>query len=199
MHTDAGGELFFYAMAFVTGSSLLLSVLRPNIFLAMVGVFSFYLIATGYRALFLKRLHEGQKPGRYDIILQSLAGVFNGGLFIWGLVHILLGQRSTAAIIFLVFGSIGSFLVWRNVQRFYKRTHDKNEWLYAHMSGFIGGYIATLSAFSVTNMEFIKPNWLQWLWPTIIGVPLIVIWTGYYKKRLSKRRRARDILEVRSK
>ncbi|MCB0771602.1 MAG: hypothetical protein KDC00_14475, partial [Flavobacteriales bacterium] len=99
--------------------------------------------------------------------------------------------------LFLVFGTIGSLMVWRNMQRFYKRSHDKHEWLYAHMAGFLGGYIATVSAFSVVNMEFITPAWMQWLWPTFIGVPVIVLWSRYYKKRLTRGRRARNVFDVR--
>ncbi|MEZ4740495.1 MAG: hypothetical protein R2818_14325 [Flavobacteriales bacterium] len=87
-------------------------------------------------------------------------------------------------------------MVWRNMQRFYKRSHDKHEWLFDHMTGFLGGYIATVSAFSAVNMEFITPVWLQELYFTIMGVPLIVLWTRYYKKRLTRGRRARDVFDV---
>lgn len=88
-------------------------------------------------------------------------------------------------------------MVWRNMQRFYKRSHEKHEWLFAHMTGFLGGYIATVSAFSAVNMEFIKPVWLQWLWPTILGAPLIALWSSYYRKKFTRGRRARDVVEVR--
>jgi hypothetical protein len=48
-------------------------------------------------------------------------------------------------------------------------------------------------------MGFIKPVWLQWLWPTIMGAPLIFIWVRYYKKKFTRGRRARDVMEVRIK
>lgn len=191
------GKLFFYAMAVVAFTAIVMGIMHPNVFLAMVAVFSFHMIASGYRALHLKRLHEGQRPGKLDLILQGSAGVINGGLFIWGLTNYLLGHRGTTTILFLVFGTIGSLMVWRNIQRFYKRSHDKHEWLYAHMAGFLGGYIATVSAFSVVNMEFITPAWMQWLWPTFVGVPVIVLWSRYYKKRLTRGRRARNVFDVR--
>lgn len=191
------GKVFFQAMTIVVITAVIIGILRPNIFLALVAVFSFHMIASGYRALFHKRLHEGQKAGALDIILQGSAGVINGGLFIWGFTHLMLGHRGSGEILFLVFGAIGSMMVWRNMQRFYKRSHEKNEWLYAHMTGFLGGYIATVSAFSAVNMEFIRPVWLQWLWPTILGSPLIYFWVGYYRKKFTRGRRARDIVEVR--
>ena len=191
------GKVFFYAMAIVTVTAIIIGIIRPNIFLALVAVFSFHMIASGYRALYHKKLHEGQKPGQLDIILQASAGVINGGLFIWGLTHMMLGHRGPSTILFLVFGMIGSLMVWRNLQRFYKRSHEKHEWLFAHMTGFLGGYIATVSAFSAVNMEFIRPVWLQWLWPTILGAPLIALWSNYYRKKFAKGRRARDVVEVR--
>jgi len=194
------GKVFFYAMAVVTVTAIVIGVLRPNIFLAMVAVFSFHMIASGYRALYQKKLHEGQKPARWDLIVQGIAAVINGGLFIWGLVLLMLGHRDTLTILFLVFGLIGSLMVWRNLQRFYKRSHDKNEWFFAHMTGFLGGYIATVSAFSAVNFQQWfpgLPGWIAWLWPTILGTPMIVLWSSYYRKKFTKGRRARDVVEVR--
>jgi len=193
------GKIYFYAMAVVALTALVLAVYGLNLFLGVLALFSFHLVASGYRALYHKRVHEGQKPQQADLLLQGGAGVVNGGLFIWGVVHLLLGHRGAMPMLFIVFGAIGGFMVWRNVQRFYKRSIDKHEWLFAHMSGFLGGYIATLSAFSVTNMDFIRPPWLQWLWPTFVGVPLIILWTRYYKQRLTKGRRARNIMDIRIK
>lgn len=193
------GKVFFYAMAVVASTAIIIGILRPNVLLALVAVMSFHMVASGYRALYHKRVHEGQRAGRWDLILQGGAGAVNGGLFIWGFTKLVLGHRDNGSILFLVFGLIGSLFVWRNMQRFYKRSHDKHEWLFAHMTGFLGGYIATISAFSAVNMGFIKPVWLQWLWPTIMGAPLIFIWVRYYKKKFTRGRRARDVMEVRIK
>jgi len=191
------GKIFFYAMAVVATTAVVIGIIRPNIFLALVAVFSFHMVASGYRALFHKRLHEGQKPGTMDLLLQGTAGFINGGLLVWGITNFMLGNRSSSTIIFIAFGMIGSLMVWRNLQRFYKRSHDKHEWLYDHMTGFLGGYIATVSAFSAVNMEFIKPVWLQWLWPTLLGSPLITYWIRHYRAKLSRGRRAKDVVEVR--
>lgn len=191
------GKLFFYAMAVVAVTAIVVGIARVNIFLALVAVFSFHMIASGYRALYLKRLHEGQRLGRLDYIIQGSAAVVNGGLFIWGFIKMVMGHRDSGTIIFLAFGTIGLFMVFLNIQRFYKRSHDKREWLYAHMSGFLGGYIATVSAFSAVNLDMIKPVWLQWLWPTLLGAPLIALWTRYYKGKFTKGKRTRDVFDVR--
>ena len=191
------GKAFFYAMAIVVVTAIILGIARENLLMAMVAVFSFHMIASGYRALYLKRLHEGQRPARMDILIMGLAGAMNGGLFLWGATHLALGHRNSGPIIFLVFGLIGLVFVWRDLQRFFQRESDRREWLYAHMTGFLGGYIATVSAFSAVNLEMIRPLWLQWLWPTIVGAPLIVLWVRHYKRKLASGRRLRNELDIR--
>lgn len=192
------GKIYFFSMIGVCASAVFLAILHPaNFWLALVAVFSFHMVASGYRSLYLKKLHEGMKPSATDLWLHGLAGVVNGGLLIWGLSHLLMGQKDTKAILFSVFGLIGTAMVFVNLQRFYKRKHDKREWFFAHISGMLGGYIATVSAFSAVNLTMIKPVWLQWLWPTLIGAPLIAMLSAYYRKRFAKGTRVRDIADVR--
>src|SRR5215470_2617202 len=49
------GKIYFWAMATVAVTALALAAWRPNYFLLMVAVFSFYLAFSGYRALYRKR------------------------------------------------------------------------------------------------------------------------------------------------
>lgn len=192
------GKVFVYAMVGVCATAIFLGIVHPKKFwLALVAVFSFHLVASGYRSLHLKKLHEGLKPVAVDLWLHGLAGLFNGGLLIWGLSHLLMGKKDTEAILFSIFGLIGTLMVIINIQRFYKRKHDKREWFYGHIAGMLGGYIATVSAFSAVNLTMIKPAWLQWLWPTLVGVPLIVLWSAWYRKRFAKGMRVRDVADVR--
>jgi fluoride ion exporter CrcB/FEX len=191
------GKVFFYAMSVVVVTAIIAGIVRPNILMALVALFSFHMLASGYRALYLKKLHEGQRMQRWDFILQGSAAVINGALFLWGLINLTMGRRDSASIIFFVFGSVGLFMVWRNVHQFYKRSVDKREWLYMHMTGFLGGYIATVSAFSAVNLHMIQPIWLQWLWPTIIGSPLIAYWISYYRKGFAKGKRVSDMVRTR--
>lgn len=191
------GKLFVWAMAVVVVTAIILGISSGNIIMALVAVFSFHMIASGYRSLYLKKLHEGQKPVKADILIQGTAAVVNGGLFLWAISLLMLGLKFQKVIIFFVFGGIGLLMVFFNFNRFYKRSHDKQEWLYGHMTGFLGGYIATVSAFSAVTMDMISPVWLRWLWPTLLGSPLIFFWIRHYKRRFSKGRRAKEILDVR--
>lgn len=190
------GKLFVGSMAVVVVTAITLGIASGNILMALVAVFSFHMIASGYRSLYLKKLHEGQKPARADVLVQGIAAMVNGGLFLWAISLMMLGLKFQKVVVFLIFGGIGLVMVFLNFNRFYKRSHDKQEWLYGHMSGFLGGYIATVSAFSAVTLDMISPMWLRWLWPTIIGSPLIFFWVKYYRKRFSKGRRAKEVFQL---
>ncbi len=192
------GKVYFYAMAMVCLTAILMAVMDPNdLWLALIAVFSFHMVASGYRSLYLKKLHEGLRPDRTDLTLHGIAGILNGGLLIWGLSHLLMGVKDPRAYLYTLFGAIGMFMVFRYLNRFYRRRNDRREWFYGHMTGFLGGYIATLSAFSAVNLNWIEPSWLRWTWPTILGAPLIAVWTGYYRKKFASGGRVRDVAEVR--
>ncbi|MEZ4755538.1 MAG: hypothetical protein R2817_01785 [Flavobacteriales bacterium] len=187
------GKLFFYSMLVVCLTAILAGIVRPNPLMALVAIFSFHLAASGYRSLALKKLHEGQRMAKWDFILHGTAAVVNLGILLWGTLNLAFGRADDAGIIFTAFGILGLFLVWRNVHQFYKRSVDKREWVYMHMSGSIGAYIATVSAFSAVNLNFIKPMWLQWLWPTIIGVPLLLWWMRRYRWEFTKGKRVSEV------
>lgn len=194
------GKTFFYSMIVVCTTAIVLGILHPKDFwLALVAVFSFYLVASGYRSLYLKQLHKGLRPVRIDLMLHGIAAVVNGGLLIWGLAHLALGTFNSQAVLFTVFGLLGTLMVVNGIMKFYRRRHDKREWLYGHMSGFLGGYIVTLTAFSVVNLPMIEPVWLVWLWPVIIGVPSVLLWIWWMKRRFAKGERLRNFADVRIK
>lgn len=191
------GRLFVWSMAVVVLTAIALAIATANAIMAMVAVFSFHLIASGYRSLYHKKLHEGQKPTRADKLIQGAAGVINGGLFLWAVSLMMLGQKFGKVGMFLIFGGAGLLMVMANFHRFYKRSHGKQEWLYGHMAGFLGGYVATVSAFSAVTLDMIHPVWLRWLWPILLGSPLIAIWARYYKARFAKGRRAHELFDLR--
>jgi hypothetical protein len=58
------------------------------------------------------------------------------------------------------------------------------------MANMIGSYLAAVTAFSVVNFHFL-PTTVRWLWPTMIGTPLIAVWITYYKVRFNRPKRER--------
>jgi hypothetical protein len=64
-------------------------------------------------------------------------------------------------------------------------------WWYTHLGNMIGSYIAAWSAFSVVTLSrYLGDAWYVWLWPTIVGVPAIVLTTAYYRRKFAPRVKA---------
>jgi uncharacterized membrane protein len=179
------GKVYFWLMAAVTATALILSLYRPILFLTLVAVFSFYMAFSGYRVLFRKRPEHGEKAGMID-----WAGA--GLMLSAGVLLIVLGTVQPAPLwtrlwaVAIVFGITGIFFGVRDIQSFLRRPADKNFWWYHHMGGMIGSYIAAVSAFSVVNFRFL-PTSVRWLWPSAIGIPAILIWIRYYRRKFSSR------------
>jgi hypothetical protein len=189
------GRIYFWAMAGVAVTALILSFALPIYFLAMVAVFSFYAAFAAYRILYLKDMYKGGRPRAADwgaavvTVLSSLL------LFVLGFLrpesmHVGLVQIAghTVSIVSIVFGAIGMRMGLGSIYRFLKPPEEKMFWWFAHMQGMIGSYIAAMTAFSAVNLShWFGPAWWVWLWPTIVGTPSIAIWTAYYKKKFSPR------------
>lgn len=173
------GLIYFWAMTSATLFSFVVSLYRPNVFLLLVGIFSFYLSFSGYRSLFLKGKNGKAKWLDWSVSLITFSG---------SLIMIILGLsdlNKTFSIMYIVFGSIGVFVSMADIKKYIKPTTEKFSWFFDHMGGMIGSYIAAVSAFSAVNFHFL-PTVLRWLWPTLIGVPAIIIWSRYYKQKFKK-------------
>ena len=178
------GKLFFWSMTGVCSSGFVMSVLHPNIFLFMISGFSYYFVASGYRWVFRKRVQSVKDVEPLDWVLVVAAGVFNLALLGFGGYAIVKNPANAFGYIAGVFGIIGVRFVIQNVKQFYNPP-PKNAWLLNHIGGMVGGYVATVSAFSAVNFTFL-PSIIQWLWPTIIGVPLLFAWINYYRRKIFK-------------
>src|SRR6202789_4702457 len=84
------GKIYFWAMAVVGSTALVLALYRPILFLALVAVFSFYAAFSAYRVLFHKNLPRGEKVTWPDwaaaiftfasSLALALLGVFKSGV-----------------------------------------------------------------------------------------------------------------------
>jgi uncharacterized membrane protein len=187
------GKIYFWAMAGVAATALILSFALPIYFLAMVSVFSFYAAFTAYRILYLKDMYKGARPKAVDwfaavvtissSLLLFMLGFLKPELMRVGLIQVA-GHR--VSIVSIVFGVIGMRLGQASIAEFIKPPAEKMFWWFHHMQGMIASYIAAMTAFSAVNLSRrFDAAWWVWLWPTIIGVPAIAVWTTYYKKKFS--------------
>ncbi len=174
------GKYYFWMMAVVALTGLILAFYRPLFFLAMIAVFSFYFAFRGYRVLYRKQA-GAQAVDWVGAVLSLLA---SAGLVAIGVLQPA-GVRMPAPSVAIVFGCIGIWMAASDVFRFLRKPSDKNFWWYDHMGGMLGSYIGALSAFSAVNLTFIPMPW-RWLWPTLIGVPVIFVWIAYYTRKFNR-------------
>jgi uncharacterized membrane protein len=185
------GKIYFWAMAGVAVTALVLSFALPIYFLAMVAVFSFYSAFAAYRVLYLKDMFKGARPKAVDWFAAVLTVLSSLLLFLMGFlqpelmgVGVIQIAGHTVSIVSIVFGLIGMRMGLGSIHGFIKPSGEKMFWWFGHMQGMIGSYIAAMTAFSAVNLtRWFGPAWWVWLWPTIVGVPAIAIWTAYYKKQ----------------
>jgi hypothetical protein len=179
------GKLYFWSMAVVAVTAIVLAVWRPVEWLALVAVFSFYSAFSGYRALYRKRPYDGETASAWDWLAAIVTLSASGALFALGVV------RPTAtwtriSTIAIVLGLVGMALAAADVIRFARPSRHRQAWWFAHMGGMLGSYVATVSAFSAVNFTFL-PLAARFLWPSVLGVPLIFTWIAYYRARFSRR------------
>jgi hypothetical protein len=162
------GLVFFWAMA-VAGTTALVGAKHiHSLFLLLTAIFSLYMAGLGYRSLFLKHLAWDARVAAFDWAVAGLGLA----IFLGTVGYALLAGNIPVG----VFGSIGAATAFRQLRGYANAGHwSKNQWLLNHISGFIASYIAAVSAFSVTSLHFI-PGVVSFLWPTVLGVPLIMWW-----------------------
>lgn len=174
------GKIYLWSMTVIFTTSIILSIYRGNILLFLIGIFSMHLVITGYRALALKMLHRGQKAATIDWFILILSAVAGAGLcmmgaWIWG------SKGSNFGMVPIVFGGVMLFSTVKDYYRYTQPPTEKNHWLIRHITGMMGGYIATITAFCVNNLHT-DPAFISWLLPTVILVPFIMITTRKFRK-----------------
>lgn len=176
------GRFFVYGMLTAGISALMLSIMHPNYFLFIVGIFTIYLTGTGTRYLRMKMLGSNQRPKTIDWVI-TITMLLTGLLFIGlGIKHLI--ASNNFGIVFIVFGALGVRLVKKDFKNYKGQASAKNYWLLAHLQRMTGAYIASATAFLVVNAKYfpeLTPSIFYWLLPTVILFPLIVSWTKKYK------------------
>jgi uncharacterized membrane protein len=177
------GKIYFWAMTGVFITACLLGVLKGKPFLFMVGFFSYYLVVRGYRQLYLKGLGRTQKATTLDWFISTTAFFFGLGLIGWAIYQ----QRTGVSFwpVPMVFGLISTGFALADAKLYIKGPKGKQHWLAGHIASMGGGYIATWTAFIVTNIHFLPPV-LVWLLPTVVGTVCIAYSIRKYVKPAAK-------------
>jgi uncharacterized membrane protein len=178
------GKIFFWSMTYICLSAIIISIFKWIPFLLLIAIFSFYSCFVAYRALYQKQLYSGKGVKWYDWAMAIVAGIFMVGFVAYGVYVLVQTNGNYFGFLAIGFGMGGSIIVVNSLRRFIKPPIVKHQWLFNHIGNMVGGFIASVTAFSAQTMHFL-PGFIQWAWPSFIGVPLIVIWNRAYRKKLS--------------
>lgn len=182
------GKVYFGAMTFSVLSSLIVAAYRPNIFLFLVGIFSFYLAFTGYRVLRRKRPEQGDTATTWDWAIAGFTLAVSMFMIARGSIDLHTFALQVNPVLIL-FGTLGMIASGNDLYKFVRPSRDKNAWYFDHMAGMTASYLAAVSAFSVVNFTFL-PLLVRWLWPTVIGAPLLALWIARYKIKFHRAKTA---------
>ncbi len=165
------GWIYSYGMIVTGISSLILSYIRENGFLAVLGIFVLYKIGTGVRLLRL----QNQKVSFLDYVIS-------GCMFCILVLFIVMGMylftlKDTMGVVPIFIGMFGLLMIRTDYKVYTNRYQYKNAWLVVHIQRMIGSYIAAFNAFVVTNVRFVEPAFLVWILPSFIFIPVLIYWT----------------------
>ena len=173
------GKIFFGAMTGVFITAVVLSILKPNPFLFLVGFFSYYLACSGYRALYLKTHDLNKKPAAIDWII-GVAGMLAGiALLVFSLYWF--QSRGYWGLVPLTFGSFCLTTALNDFRNIYG-AENKQHRLMSHGSRMGGAFAATVTAFIVVNFTLGAYTWVLWILPGV----LIGIWISKNLQVLKK-------------
>lgn len=188
------GRAYMWAMGTIFATALLLLFFRPNIFLFVISILSFYGALTGDRALLRKDAARGQRPGRIDWIASGIALTAGTGFIAWGGLGMAQVIKANYPPSFFILGMVFGFILARDafadIRQYRRPSTDRQWWIYYHIERMLGSYIAAVTAFMVQNVGRHMPvelGWIAWVAPAMIGLPGIAYWIRTYRKKFAAR------------
>ena len=169
---------------------------RPDLygialFLGYLGMVTFATVRQAIRVVDTRRTPEMLGTPFHEALgWASIAGSVT-------VIAFALGVWSDISPILLGLSPIGLF-TGRNMLRMMRTPGlERMGWFYSHMGSMLGGGIAFHTAFLVFGAQRLWAYELAgplavvpWLLPTVIGIPAIVVWTGYYRRKFAPAARA---------
>ena len=163
------GRIFTAGMAVVFLTAVPMTAIKPNLFLLLIAVFSFYLALTGW----MRARNRGSRPLLAEWIAAVVMALTSVAMGVRGAA--MLGAGQSMGTVLLVFGGIGGVLAARDLSSLRDPRERATMRITAHVTRMLAGTIAAVTAFTVVNVRF-EPAFVVWLAPTLVLTPLIVYW-----------------------
>jgi hypothetical protein len=165
------GRAFVVGMAVVFLTALPMTVIKPNLFLLLIAVFSFYLALTGW----LRARNRRGIPTPAEWIAAGAMLLTAVAMCVRAIVVLRAGD--SMGTVLLVFGGIGGSLALGDFASLRSHRYTGTTRIVAHLTRMMAGTIAAVTAFTVVNVRF-EPAFVVWLAPTIVFTPVIVYWSA---------------------
>lgn len=189
---NLAGKTYFWSMMAVAVTALPVSIIRPNLMLFFVALFSSYMAYAGWRF------------GRKSRYIMNRPPYVEWGMLVVGIAMITTGAIQVFAAtamgwVLVAFGAIGVQFAIQDL-RGWRKSEDFGSRISNHLSHMLGGTIATVTAVLVQQvaprLDPTSPlRVVVWLAPTVIITPLIIVWANKVKRtqkvRLIERKLAR--------
>lgn len=178
------GDIYYWAMFAVIVTGLIVGFYRNNVFLQTIAIFSFYMAFTGKRVL---RFKKEVCPQFIDWVMNSLSILVAAFMLYLGIFNLLRVGFVGSIPMLLVFGGLLFVMTIQDFLKLLKKKFVKNDWLFTHIGRMGGSFIATSTAFLLTNIRM-DPAWVVWLAPTFIGTPLIIYSSRKWKEKMQPKK-----------
>jgi uncharacterized membrane protein len=188
------GKIFFWAMTVTCALGLNAGIFKPEYHLFIpIALISYYQAASGYRILYIKNLHTGQKPELVDWILSIGMFITASCFIVMGIMN--LGTDPMYAIVLFAFSTIGLYCCIVDFYHYFKKPTNKYYWLFIHIFRMSHAFIAAITALLVNNGGRIFPSCNQLLLlilPIGIGQPIITWYLWSRRKNTEKAKTLAD-------
>ena len=174
IHISAG-RTYYWGMVGIFLTALPMSIINKEIFLFLVAFFSFYLAFAG------RRFAQNRTgiASRIDWIAVGLM-IFTGiGMCVLAVFYVI--DSNSLYITLLVFGLISIVIGLTDYKTHKHQEAIGKKRIARHLTNMLAGTIAVVTAFLVVNVDM-EPQWLPWILPTVVIVPVINWWNSKVMK-----------------
>ena len=164
------GRAFAIGMTIIFLTAVPMTLIKPNLFLFLVALFNFYLVASGW----LRAKNRSGVPTRIEWALPTAMTLTAVGMVARGAM--MLADGRSMGVVLVVFAGIGGALALLDISGLRQQRFRGKERIVGHLTRMLGGTIGAITAFIVTNVRF-EPAVVLWLLPSVVITPLIVYWS----------------------
>ena len=163
------GRTYYWGMVGIFLTALPMSIINKEIFLFLIAFFSFYLAFAG-RRFAQNRTGIASKIDWIAVGLMIVTGI---GMCVLALFYVI--ESNSHYITLLLFGFISIAIGFTDYKTYKHQEAIGQKRIARHLTNMLAGTIAVVTAVLVVNVDM-EPQWLPWILPTVILVPVISWW-----------------------